>query len=139
MIKKSFSGGSINEQSHPLIINELVSRREQVPSFDSFLIASKSWDHHLIKKIPSLKSTIGANAGRQFTPADPAVVVGIHKPGFVTKTTSVDITINLTDLDPARGYRVAVQENPVSNLSMVEMVDSEIFREQVLLALQKSN
>jgi hypothetical protein len=137
MIKHSFSGGSINKDDYPAVIGELESQRGQVPAFDSFLIATASWDHHLMEKIPSMQAIIGDHAGRQFTPADPVVVVGMIRSGFVTEARAVDITIDLDDLDPARGFKVLVENDPASRISLVEAVNPEIFRQQVLYDLQK--
>lgn len=136
-IKHSFSGGSINREGYPVIIGELESRQDRVPAFGSFMVATESWDHHLMKKIPSMKTIVGDNAGRQFTPADPAVVVGMTRPDFVTAARPVDIMIDLTDLDPAKGFRVLVEDNPSSRISLVESVDPEIFRQQVIGDLKK--
>jgi inosine-uridine nucleoside N-ribohydrolase len=136
-IKSSFSGGSINNESFPAVIGELASARCRVPVFESFLIAANSWDHHLMEKIPPLRTIIGDHAGRQFTPADPVVVVGMSRPDFITKARSVDITIDLNDLDPARGFKVTVTTDPASRITLVEAVDREIFRQQLLYALRK--
>ena len=137
MIKHSFSGGSVNKDGYPAIIGELESQRGQVPAFESFLVATESWDRHLMEKIPSMQAIIGDHAGRQFTPADPVVVVGMTRSGFVTEARPVDITIDLDDLDPARGFKVLVEDDPASLISLVEAVDPEIFRQQVLYDLQK--
>jgi inosine-uridine nucleoside N-ribohydrolase len=137
LIKRSFSGGSINKDRYPEIINKLESQRAEVPAFDSFFVASESWDHHLLEKIPPLNAIIGNHAGRQFTPADPVVVVGMTRPDFVTETRRVDISIDLDDLDPARGFKVRVKDNPASRIRLVENVNSEVFRQQVLHDLQK--
>lgn len=137
MLKSSFSGGSINKERYPEIIDELESQRSEVPAFDSFLVAAESWDHHLLEKIPPLQAIIGNHAGRQFTPADPAVVVGMTRPDFVTVTRKVDISIDLDDLDPRRGFNVRVEDSPASNISLVEAVNPEIFRQQLLYDLQK--
>ena len=137
MIKSSFSGGSINKQGYPKIISEIESQRGQVPVFNSFLLAAKSWDHHLIEKIPSLSTTMGNHAGRQFTPADPVVVVGIARADLITKSRPVDITIDLKNLDRSRGFNVIVEDNDSSHMSLVEEVDTELFRHQVFYDLQK--
>jgi len=63
MIKSSFSGGSINNDGFPAIISELVSRKCQVPAFETFLFAADSWDHHLMENIPPLRTVIGDHAG----------------------------------------------------------------------------
>jgi inosine-uridine nucleoside N-ribohydrolase len=137
MIKRSFSGGSINRDGFPAIIGELESQQRQVPAFESFLIAANSWDHHLMEKIPPLQAIIGDHAGRQFTPADPVVVIGMSRPDFITRSRPVDIAIDLADLDPARGFKVDVVDDPASRIRLVEMVDAEIFRQQLLHALRK--
>ena len=90
-----------------------------------------------MEKIPSMQAIIGDHAGRQFTPADPVVVVGMTRSGFVTEARPVDITIDLDDLDPARGFKVLVEDDPASLVSLVEAVDPEIFGQQVLYDLQK--
>jgi hypothetical protein len=99
--------------------------------------AAKSWDHHLMEKIPPLQAIIGDHAGRQFTPADPVVVVAISRAGLVTRKRPVNITIDLSDLDPARGYRVVVEDGPASGINLVEAIDPKVFRHQVLRDLQK--
>lgn len=136
LIKASFAGGSINQDDFPEIIGELESQRCRIPAIEAFFIAADSWDHHLMEKIPPLQTIIGDNAGRQFTPADPLVVVGMASGEFVTETRPVDVTIDLDDLDPARGFSVQVSTNPDSRIALVEALDTEIFRQQMLEGLR---
>jgi hypothetical protein len=137
VIRRTFSGGTINKDGFPGIINELKSQRCRVPAFESFLVAANSWDQHVMEMIPALRAVIGDNAGYQFTPADPIVAVGMARPEFITSKRMVDITIDLDDLDPATGFRVIVETDPSSNFAVVETVDIEVFRQQVLVGLRK--
>ncbi len=121
----------------PAIISELVSRKCQVPAFETFLFAAGSWDHHLMEMIPPLRTVIADHAGQQFTPANPIVVVGMATPDFVTEARPVDVAIDLNDLDPANGYKVSVKDNPKSLISLVEEVDPAIFQKEVLEDLQR--
>jgi hypothetical protein len=53
---------------------------------EQFRQAASSWDAHLIKVYEKLKGVIGPNAGKQFTPADPLVVIGFLEPKMIVKT-----------------------------------------------------
>ena len=63
--------------------------------------------------------------------------IGMSRPDFITRSRPVDIAIDLNDLDPARGFKVDVVDDPASRIRLVEMVDAEIFRRQLLHDLQK--
>ncbi|TDJ37376.1 MAG: hypothetical protein E2O53_01825 [Gammaproteobacteria bacterium] len=55
-------------------------------------------------RIPELENLIGRkNAGRQFSPADPAVIVGAFAPGFIQKKTRIRVRLDVLDIDPNRG------------------------------------
>ena len=58
-------------------------------------------------------------------------------PDFVTEARPVDVAIDLNDLDPAKGYKVSVKDNPKSLISLVEEVDPAIFQKEVLEDLQR--
>lgn len=134
IIKPSFSGGSISPASHPEIIRIIESSR--APSLLTFRTAGASWDHHLIEKIPPLQKVIGENAGRQFTPADPLVVVGMLNPKITTSSAPVNIEIDLKNVDQARGYKVNVNENPQSKIQLVTAIDSSLFASELLEGLK---
>lgn len=136
VIRRDFSGGTVNKESFPEIINELKSQRYRVSAFETFLHAVHSWDKHVMQTIPRLKAVIGDNAGYQFTPADPILPVGMTRPEMITSSRMVDISIDLEDLDPATGFNVMVKIDPASHIAMVGSVDIEVFRDQLLHGLQ---
>ena len=105
--------------------------RETQPAVASFFFAAESWDRHVIRSIPPLGEVIGANAGQQFTPADPMVVVGMTTPKLIQRQRPVRIAIELGDLDPDRGFRVELSDDARSRISLVEAIDAEVFREQL--------
>lgn len=136
-IQAAFSGGSITEDDFPAIIAELRDSRCRVAAFTDFLRAATSWNHHVMTTIPALRTVIGDHADHQFTPADPAVVVGMIRSDFIVRARPVDIRIDLDDLDPGSGFRVLVEADQASRIDLVEELDPEIFREQVLLDLRR--
>ena len=137
LIKTSFAGGSINPENSPRVIAMLQDLRDTQPAVAAFFIAGTSWDQHVMQAIPPLRKVIGANAGRQFTPADPIVVVGMTTPGFIRRQRPVRIAIDRGDLDPARGFRVDVSDDPTSRISLVEAIDVETFRKEVIADLRR--
>ena len=137
VIKSIFPGGSINRVGFPAIIGELDYQRLLVPAFHSFLVAANSWDQHVMAEIPILKTVIGVHAGHQFTPADPAVVIGIIRSDFVISTRPVVITIDPQDFRAKNGFNVTVKTDADSEIILVEELDIEVFREQVVFDLQQ--
>ncbi len=132
MIKQGFSGGSINRDDFPEIIELLEEKARQSQWAESFFVASRSWDEHVLQQIPYLVPIIGNRAGQQFTPADPVVVLGLSNAELATRVQAVDISIDLEDQDPEQGYKVLVQENAASNIKSIEAIDTLVFQQQVL-------
>ena len=132
MIKQDFSGGSINRDDFPEIIELLAKKASQSQWAESFFVAARSWDDNVLKQIPYLIPVIGERAGQQFTPADPVVVLGLSSAELVTRVRAVDISIDLEDLDPEQGYKVLVKENSASNIKSIEAIDTLAFYQQVL-------
>lgn len=137
LIKASFAGGSINPANSPKVIATLQDARNRQPAVASFFIAGNSWDQHVMQAIPPLREVIGANAGQQFTPADPIVVVGMTTPGLIRRQRPVRIAIDPDNIDPVSGFRVEVRDDAESRIHLVEAIDVEIFREAVSAGLQK--
>ena len=132
MIKPSFNGGSINGTNSPQLMALLESLKAKLPSLVDQEKAGTSWDSHLIEQIPPLANVIGCCIGKQFTPADPIVVVGMIDPSLITQRRTVDLEMNLDGLDPARGYPVTVRDSPTSNITLVDRVDPKIFDAQMI-------
>jgi hypothetical protein len=131
MIKQDFSGGSINRDDFPEVIELLEDKASKNKWAESFFVASRSWDNHVLREIPYLVPIIGDRAGQQFTPADPLVVLGLSYDKLATRVQLIDISIDLEDLDLEQGYKVLVQENPASNIKSVEAIDVDVFRSQM--------
>jgi hypothetical protein len=137
LVKASFAGGSINPENSPEVIAALEELGDTEPAVASFFIAANDWDQHVMQAIPSLRKVIGANAGQQFTPADPLVAVGMTTPDLILRQRRVRIQIDLEDLDPDRGFRVEVSDDPHSRIGLIEAIDAEVFREQVIKDLRR--
>ena len=136
LIKSNFAGGSINADNSPEILATLQALRAGQPAVAAFFVAGKSWDQHLMEQIPALRNIIGDQAGRQFTPADPMVVVGMTTPGLIQAKRPVAITIDLAELDPALGYAVTVRVDARSKIQLVDAIDTGLFRRRVTTVLQ---
>ena len=136
MLQRDFAGGSINRDNFPEIIEFLEEEARQSQWAKSFFVASRSWDENVMKQIPYLVPIIGDRAGQQFTPADPIVILGLRSAELATEVRSVDITIDLEDMDRGNGYKVLVQENPASNITSIETIDRSVFLEQALSMLR---
>ena len=137
LIKANFAGGSINAGNSPGILAALETLRRTQPAAEAFFIAGNSWDQHLMTQIPALRNIIGDNAGHQFTPADPIVVVGMTTPAMVRARRPVTIRIDLDELDPARGYAVTVSDDSNSKIQLVSSIDTALFRRRVIDALRR--
>ncbi len=132
MIKQDFSGGSINRDDFPKIIELLEEKARQSQWAESFFVAARSWDDHVLQQIPYLVPIIGDRAGEQFTPADAVVVLGFGNAELATRVQAVDISIDLENLDPEQGFKVLVQENSASNIKSIEAIDTLVFQQQML-------
>jgi len=137
IIQQDFSGGSINRDDFPEIIGLLEEKASQNQWAESFFVASRSWDAHVMKQIPYLIPVIGEHAGQQFTPADPVVALGINDTELVTRLRAVEIRIDLEDLNPAKGYKVSVKENSASKIRLVEAIDTLNFNQQALSIIRR--
>lgn len=132
-IKAAFAGGSINTQNAPDLVSILENSDTQ--AMEVFRRAAQSWDHHLMEKIPALQNVIGANAGKQFTPADPLVVVGMINPDLIENSTRILLNIETADLDSTRGYKVEVREDAQSQIRLVDSIRPEVFISETVSAL----
>jgi inosine-uridine nucleoside N-ribohydrolase len=135
VFKTSFSGGSINRNNHPAIIDELYGLRNQLQSVAELETATLSWDTHIMDNIPVLKNVIGPYAGQQFTPTDPAVVLGLANPDIIERSSLVNVDLDLADLDPSKGFAVTVTPSKSSKIRLVDQVDSAKFEKAFLNAL----
>ena len=130
LIKRLFSGGSVSSSNYGDLIELLRERSDALPSVAETMISAASWDNHVMDSIPALEAVIGRdNAGAQFSPADPIVVIGAFEPELVTRRTAVRIKFDEQELDPRFGYRIVVESCIESNLQLVEDLDEQIFRE----------
>jgi inosine-uridine nucleoside N-ribohydrolase len=127
-IKHQFAGGSVQQANYPNIVALLNDNADALPSVAETIISGASWDNHVMDQIPALESVIGReNAGQQFSPADPIVVVGAYRPELALEKTSVSISLVESDLDPARGFRILLEPAPDSRIELIEKIDEAIF------------
>jgi hypothetical protein len=129
-VKRHFSGGSLQRTTFPNLIEMLEASSERLPSVAETCIAGSSWDNHLMDRIPELENVLGRkNAGMQFSPADPVVVVGAFAPALIKTRTPIRVRLDEQDLDPGKGYRIFAIPSPDSRIELVEAFDEAIFRE----------
>lgn len=137
-IKKQFAGGSVQRTNYPNIVALLEDNADSLPSVADTIVSGASWDNHVMDRIPALENVIGRdNAGRQFSPADPIVVIGAYDSNMATRTTAVKIILDDTDMDSGRGYRIRVEPAPDSTIDLVEELDKDVFREVFVEAFEK--
>jgi hypothetical protein len=137
-IKERFSGGTVNRDNFPQLIDLLETASGRLKSVSETLVASGSWDHHLMDRLPQLEAVIGReNAGRQFSPADSIVVVGAFAPDLITGRSSVRIRLDAEEFDPNRGYRVFVTPFPGSKIQLVDDFDELVFQNAFVEAFEK--
>ena len=130
VVKNFFSGGSLKRATFPRLIEMLEASSERLPSVAETFIAGSSWDNHLMDRIPELENVIGReNAGTQFSPADPVVIVGAFAPEFIMTRTPIKVRLDELDVDPGKGYRVFVEPSSDSRIELVEVFDEAVFRE----------
>ena len=116
--------------NHP-IINHL---RAMVKNWDDSMTVVK--EHHNEQERGwrlAMVDRIGKdNIGRQFTPADPATVIGyLYPQKFIIKSTPTDLIIE--------NEVVKTQENSSSNIFVVEKVDIEFFKQKLVALMQICN
>jgi len=137
-IKNQFAGGSVQRANYPDIIALLDDNAGSLPSIAETIVSSASWDNHVMNRIPALENVIGRdNAGRQFSPADPIVVIGAYSSNLATRTAAVDVLLDDTDVDSSRGHRIRVVPAPDSMIDLVEELDEDVFREVFIEAFEK--
>ena len=137
-IKNQFAGGSVQRANYPSIIALLDDNARSLPSVAETIVSGASWDNHVMNRIPALENVIGRdNAGRQFSPADPIVVIGAYSSNLATRTTAVKLLLDDTDVDPSQGYRIRVQPAPDSAIDLVEELDEDVFQEIFIEAFEK--
>ncbi len=118
---------AFDQNTHP-IINHL---RAMVKNWDDSMTVVK--DHHTEHEREwrlAMVDRIGKdNIGRQFTPADPATVIGyLYPQDFIVKSMPTNISIE--------NEGVKTQEDPSSNIFVVEEVDLEFFRQKLVDLMQ---
>ncbi|KAI1711426.1 inosine-uridine preferring nucleoside hydrolase domain-containing protein [Ditylenchus destructor] len=133
IIKDTFSGGSINGDNFPNLIRMIF--HSTAKALRDIQTAGKSWDNHLMEKIPKLRDIIGRHAGRQFTPADPLVIVGFFNPELIKAHRSVSVTIDQKFNNA--GYLVQVYGDTSSTIKVVEEIDADIFKTEMEKSIQK--
>jgi inosine-uridine nucleoside N-ribohydrolase len=105
----------------------------------------KNWDdsmtvikpHHSEQEIKDCREMIERigkdNIGRQFTPADPATVLGYLYPEEFIKE-KMPITINIHSFIDTQGKKqcmVETKEDSTSNIFVVEKVDLNFFKDKL--------
>ena len=135
-IKDSFDGGSCNIDNCRVVIERMSALQSQLPSLQDQEIAALSWDEHIMAKIPVLKDVIEPYKGKQFTPADPLVIVGIINPKLIVSVEAIDIHIDVNDLDKAKGFRLFVTPNAQSKIQLVQAIDVDIFKKETIRSLE---
>lgn len=132
MIKPSFNGGRCNIDNSPAVIESMNSLQATMPSLQDQETACLSWDEFVIAKFPVLKTVIEPYKGKQFTPADPLVIVGIENKGVIESQQAINVCIDLQDFDASKGFRVYVEHNPSSKINLVQSVNPNIFKDELV-------
>lgn len=135
VLKEAFEGGSVNARRAPAIFAALDRAADRLASVAEWAKASRRWDEHVMVTIPALAGVIGPHAGRQFTPADPAVVLGLLAPEIVTASHGVRVDIDPAATHEGRGFRVAVTPDPRSHVRAVDSLDPVLFERAFVAAL----
>jgi purine nucleoside permease len=86
----------------------------------------------MIDKIPFLRTIIGPYKEKQFTPADPLVVVGLINKNLIKNAVPATIKIDVNDKDKNKGFRVYVTTNASSKTTIVDSIDTAVFEEEIL-------
>lgn len=136
VLKRAFNGGGVNSKNFPALIEKINACQSLLPHLKDASTASISWNRHVMETIPVLKDVIGEYVEHQFTPADPAVVVGMINTDFVLKKKQVRIEIDLEE-QSGRGCIVKVSEDPSSEISLVEEIDLHIFEQEMISAYDR--
>lgn len=136
VIREAFAYKTVNESNFPEIFKTIDTLKGRMLSLAEGEAASLSWDMHVIEKMPNLKTLIEKHVGRQYTPADPLVVVGMVNNRLITATRQVTVQVSLDQLDPLKGYLVTVETSPASKITLVEGLDTKVFETETIRLLQ---
>ncbi len=129
---------AFDKSTHP-VIDHL---RNMVKNWDDSMTVIK--DHHTESEKKwrlEMVDRIGKeNIGRQFTPADPATMLGyLYSNTFIEKQTPVKITItNHIDSQNKMAPMVEVQPEPSSNIFVVEKVNLAFFNDALVALMNMS-
>jgi hypothetical protein len=136
-VKRQFSGGSVRVNNYPNLIAALESNANSLPSVADTIVSSRSWDNHVMDQIPALEEIIGReNAGRQFSPADPLIVIAAFSADLAEQESSVAVLLDEQDLDQNRGYRIDLYPSTATNIQLLEKLNEEIFEQVFLKAFE---
>ena len=130
-------GGSVNPTTYERIIAKFEAMAATHEILRDSQTAGLSWDNHLMELIPRLREIIGPNAGRQFTPADPAIIIGIVHPEFLLESRQSTVKIYTTQVDMAQGIFTVVEDDEASQIRVIEKVDKDLFQSVVLECLDR--
>lgn len=127
LIKPVFGGGSLNSKNAEGLIDAMTKSKHA--AMRDFHTAGKSWDTHLIEKIPPLANVIGPFAGNQFTPADVLAAAYVIDSSIVTSAQSnVRISFDVDNLNEKGGLiQLADAKQGFATQSIVEGVDKDKF------------
>lgn len=139
IIKRLFLGGSINTDTYPKIFKLINKYKQNLPSLVDLESSMLSWNSHVIKTIPSLINIIGKYNGKQFTPADPLVVIGIINNNLIKETKNVRIKIDIDDIDKSKGFRIFIEQDHTSNISLITDMNVSIFENEIIDTLKILN
>lgn len=135
--KQEFNG-FVNYEKFPEVINVLQNSptsvakflKQMIVSWDTYITSTDTDDEALKTWHQKNIQMIGQeNIGRQFTPADPATMVGyLYHKEFVLKVMPVEINFIHTD---DKVY-VDAKYNSKSNIYAAEKVDKDFFRDKLV-------
>ena len=132
VIKYQF-GGTVNARNFPTLISAIEKQTSHSPSLQDTAKATRSWNTHVLEKIPALEPVIRPYLDTQFTPADPVVVVGMVDPKFVGKRTPIRVSLDLAKTTE-KGCPVTVTNDPTSLIELAEDLNLLIF-ERVMMSM----
>lgn len=132
MVKPCFKSGRCNIDNSPALIEAMDALQAMMPSLQDQEIACLSWDEFTIAKFPMLKKIIEPYKGKQFTPADPLVIVGVVNQDLIELKQAVNVLIDVQDFDESKGFRVYVEPNPSSKINVVQSVNANLFKHEIV-------
>jgi inosine-uridine nucleoside N-ribohydrolase len=135
-LRKSFASISANRGNFPELWQVIEDNAGESQSISETLLASATWDKHIVSAYPAVREVLEPHVGRNFSPADPTVAIAAIDPGIIEGFQLMTVKLDVDNLDEESGFLVNIKRSDSGHIASVDSVNLEIFRQRMSEALR---